>query len=87
MSGTTSHSNAGEKLRYDCEFPGDAQGVLAGCNAITSNALARQQGSVLGADRACFRDELLRRGRRSRAASPCRHVIRFQGLCAHFCSR
>ena len=71
----------------ECGLPDDAQCILVGCDAIDVNVLVRQQGSVLGADRAYFRDELLRRGRRSRAVSPCRRVTLFQGLCACFCSR
>ena len=70
----------------ECALPDDAHCVLAGCDATHVNVLAQQQGSVLGADRAYFRDELLRRGPRSRAVGPCRHVILFQGLCARFCS-
>lgn len=82
MSGTTSHSKAGEQLSCECQLPGDAYSVLAGFNVACLNVQARQRGSVLGADRAYFRDELLRRGPRSRAVSPCRHVILLQGLCA-----
>ena len=75
------------EAQNECGLPDDAHCVLTGCDATDVNVLARRQGSVLGADRAYFRDELLRRGPRSRAVSPCRHVILFQGLCARFCNR
>ena len=68
-----------------CELPDDAHCVLADCYASYFSVLAGQQGSVLGADRAYFRDELLRRAPRRRAVSPCRHVTVFQGLCGGFC--